>query len=293
MIPKIAYVKSDFAKGGRCEVRLKGPTKAEPFVWRGGRIKEFSGGGAFVKIDEGRDNFFWFRDMRPEPEQPKAPEPPKMPKPQPIRSLATIGDAIASRGGAHALSVVVPDAPKPPTALPLAVAKPSKMPRRKHPTSAIGNIFRSFRVREGATQQALGDLVGCSNGHWSMIELGSALPKDDILERFSTLSGYSVEELKAARDRRPIADAEPVPVAPTGPAASPQAEEPPAEPSPPEPKSEPVATPPAVQTRAVPEEGFADFCGRLDELVAVPVDRDARRRWFTLARELYALEGGR
>lgn len=294
MASQIKWQPGDFRKGDRVEVKMKGPPGA-PFIWKGGRITEVTGRrGLFVKLDEGNTNFFFYSDIRPEAVPPKAPDPPKMPKPVP-RAIATIGDALAARQTEvnKGLAKVVPPPAPPAPAKPEPPIEPAQSKRtlHRHPTSAIGNVFRAYRVREGVTQQALADLVGLSNSYWSKIELGSADPNDQVLARFAELTGMPLAELKAARDREPITDVTalaPVPAA-VAPAANPM---PGAAPPQPEPPPAPVAAPvaPPAPTSA-PGEGFEDFVDRLDAVVPIPASKETRRRWFAIARELHGMKG--
>lgn len=266
------YSRDHFRKGDRCEVKLR--AGKDGFVWKGGRVKEFTGQGAYVKLDEGNSNFFWFADMRPEATPPKAPEPPKMPKPD--RPLATIGDAVAARTTAPPTPpalAVVPAAPKPPAA---PEPQRRRYDRRRHPSSEIGNALRAFRLREGVTQSALAELLDVNKTKMSLLECGSFMPEDDVLERFAALSGHTLEALRAMRD---------------GGARVPQPEQPPpsvdAEPPPVE---APLPPPPSATQ---PADGFEDFVDQLCELVPVPADKETRRRWFAIARELHGMAGER
>lgn len=260
--------REDFERGGRCEVKMRGATGE--VVWRGGRVNTLNGNGAYVKIDEGPTNFFWYADMRAELVPPKAPDPPRMPKPE--RPLATIGDAIAAR-----------KEPMPPAEPPkLTVAPPPPEPapvksrpyvRRRHQPSEVGTAFRNFRLKEGVAQKALADLLDTNASKLSLVECGSSLPDDALIERFATLSGIPIESLRAMRARS---------------SAIPQAAAPETQPSPPPASMEAAPAPGAMPTD---RNGLEEFIERLDDLVAMPADKEARRRWFAIARELHAMAG--
>lgn len=266
----IRYQAHDFKFGMRVEVKLRG---AQGYTWKPGRITEISGRGAYVKLDEGNSNFFYAADMRPELAPARAPAPPPMPRP--ARALATIGDAIAAKPAAPVPVRVAPPAPVAPPPEP----PPSRRVKTKHQHHAtpIGNAFRELRLRERTTQAALAELLDVTNQMWSRIELGDALPDDALLERFAAFTGHSPADLKALRDGKERHGV---------PAMLVEAE-PPAEPEAPPPQvAEPSAEPLAIEQSG---ECFDDFMDRLCDVAPLPVDKDARRRWLQLARELHGL----
>lgn len=276
--------RSGYDRGQRVEVKRRGPTGE--WTWKGGVVTQVTGRGCYVKLDEGHSNFFWFADMRPEAEPVKAPEPPRMPRPErPVRPLATLGDvmprsivATSSAALVAAKPVAVPP-PVPVVAPPAATVAKAPRAIHRHDPTPIGNAFRALRLREGVTQDVIAKLLGISNTFWSRIELGGANPSDDLLERFSVLSGQSLDELRALRDGASVTKSAVTP--PTSASAEPVA--------PPLAEPPPVTEPEPQQVEAPPRDGFEAFVDQLDAVVAMPTNRETRRRWFQLARELFDL----
>lgn len=281
----IKYEYGHFRGVKRCEVKRRAPQGG--YTWLPGDIAELSGKGAFVVLDAGGRNFFYFSEMRP-----LADTALDTVKPRAVMvgvRLATIGDAVAAKPQAQAAPRPVavapppkpaaPALPLPPTPPPAPVKAPRKQQKRRHIATAIGDMFRGYRLSEAVTQKTLADLLSCSATRMSGIECGDLFPDDGELERFASISGHELAKLKALRDGEP--EQEEADQTPPSVVEEPEIEEAAAAPAPPVQQ----ATPQVEQAAA----GFDDFMDRLCDLAPLPVDKDARRRWLQLARELHGL----
>lgn len=292
--------------GMEVEVRDK-QTGTRPVRWQLGKIGEVVSRGVFVRTGPQRYGFYhWSQVRRPEPDSPSV----------------TLGDLVAYRSKkpdfAKPLKPVsiapapppTPKPPPPPVPDPAPLAKARK--RREahaHSPTLIGDEFRRWRRAQKRSQAAAGNAVNISGSRWCEIELGDVLPSDDVLQAFAELTGLDLlalidlraqghdatgldllrtpEEAKGgdanADERRDAQDHRQVEAGGT---AEPAPETP--EPTPPPPP--PVVTAPPPPPPPAPSDEVSDFLAfsdRMEELAPMPMEREARKRWFGLVKELY------
>jgi transcriptional regulator with XRE-family HTH domain len=140
--------------------------------------------------------------------------------------------------------------------------------RLTHYPTAIGEMLRSYRIRETIVQKDMAQLLGVNASRLCKYELGDQLPDADTLAKFSSLSGVPLASLEALLSQ-PRLDIQPAPHGA---------------------RNGSLALPPPAAPEPAPA-GLEAFIDALDRLVIMPRDRDDRRRWFELARQLFELSG--
>ena len=287
-------------KSDRVEVKVKNGTNA--FSWKPGRVKELSGNGAFVKLDEGHDRFYYLCDIRPE-----EPAPPPSSDIKPKSSLGTLGDVLRRSIPSPAPSPAsAPETPPAPASNPTAATKDDPMPpapsaptassnkpdlapnsalsnsvqlrvRAKRSLNEIGGLVMHCRQEAGLTLRQVAKMAGISVEEVSGIEQGCELPTDEFLLVLAECMDANLERLIEARARDPEW--------PTGSKAM----SPPAQRA--QPKAEAsVAAPPPPSARPATRLSFEDFTEQLAAVAAPPAVREKRVRWFAIVRELWELD---
>lgn len=207
--------RGDARRGTRVEVHIV--TAAGQKIQRG-RILEPAKKGARLQMDEGNVSFKHWNEIFPEgwlELQPEAPKP---------KTLGKLGDVIdlkaasakappvlkappTSQPGKATYTVVPPAAPKL-EQKPLRPGRGGKL--LPHVSTAIGNIFRSERLKRAWNQKQCAAFIGRTASTISDIELGDIMPDDDTLLQFSERFVISLDLLLSARDGKQEAAADPV-----------------------------------------------------------------------------------
>jgi transcriptional regulator with XRE-family HTH domain len=240
-----------FSKGERVLVSIRGGAGRHE-VEQSGVIAECAGKGAFVRLANGSQNFFYFtkirRDVKPIVATTKS---------NPTFKLAEVARITPPKHFE----------PKPESAPPPRLGVPLD--------TSIGGIIFAARQDRGVMQEPFARAIGVSAVTLSQYERGLARPKDDELLKLAEVFEVDLTQLVEANERFLRKDApEPKP-----PAALPD----PAE-------GEYIAeterlTQGAPGTIAV--ERFQLFVERLADLAPIPADRAARHDWFERARGFY------
>lgn len=183
-------------KGDPCEVRdLRHSTRQTA------RIERCSRGGCDVRFEDNHLAFIHWGALFPPPIV-HASEAAPAKKPTLVASLGEIVKQPAPSN---------PAKPRHPDPEPDPEPEATSMRTRKpHQTTAIGNIFRSERLKRMLDQEQMGTLIGCSYGTISKVELGDSSPSDELLLRFSEEFNVSIGMLEVARDGRDEYAADPV-----------------------------------------------------------------------------------
>lgn len=172
---------SDYEKGDRVEVKLKGAKN--DFTFKAGKVTQLNGNGAYVRLDEGNSNFFYFNQIRHEGDVPPV-------RKKPAEPLARIGDVVDLKS-----KMVKPPEPAPPPNVQEASPPSEPLP------GEIGALFAEWRRREGRTQKWIANQIGLQHqADVSGIERGERLLTDDALLRFAEVSKIDVAVLERARD---------------------------------------------------------------------------------------------
>lgn len=192
----------------------------ESYVY--GRVKAPQRRGASIDFEDGNLSFAFWNDIFPDDRDPK---PAKVDK-----SKAKLGDVIklvppvpepltlppTSQPGT-ATYTIVPD-PEPAESADEPSDPESERPSRRkgraksipHALTAIGNIFRSERLKRAWSQKQMAAHLDRRAWAISDIELGDTTPDDDTLLLFSERFGISLDLLLSARDGHQEAAADPV-----------------------------------------------------------------------------------
>jgi ribosome-binding protein aMBF1 (putative translation factor) len=186
----------------------------ESYVY--GRIKAPQRRGASINYDDGNLSFAFWNDIFPDDRE--GAKPLKVDK-----SKAKLGDVIklptSSQPGVASYTVVAEPAPAPepprsePPSAPTADRPGKKKGRAKsipHALTAVGNIFRSERLKRAWSQKQMAAHLDRRAYLISDIELGDVTPDDDTLLLFSERFGISLDLLLSAREGKQEAAADPV-----------------------------------------------------------------------------------
>lgn len=199
----------DARRGTKCEVHVM--TSGGQKISRG-KILEPAKKGARLQMDEGNISFKHWNEIYPEGWLELQPEPPKP------KTLGKLGDVIDFQS-----AIKLPSTSQPGKATYTVV--PAQPPERKqersarpgrggkllpHVSTAIGNIFRSERLKRAWNQKQCAAFIGRTASIISDIELGDELPDDDTLLAFSERFGIGLDLLLSARDGKQEAAADPV-----------------------------------------------------------------------------------
>lgn len=312
-----------FRKNQPIEVKVLSPRGREP-QWIPGTIIKPVGRGAFVKTAQ-FENFVTWSDIREAPESTERVSAPLAKLGEKLRLVPSTSSSVLitneqlaeMRKETEGTKRGAAEPRKPHADRALTVQRPILNPDKQ---TQIGSLVRELRLKTDRSQAALGKALGLDQTGISRIELGRELPKDDVLikltECFSDLDLTALIEMRehdaAGRKTRPsLSPAKPPAAKEEEPEATKMAIEPlsrvearmvalrakrgapelgPAtelldEPKPapkPEPEPEPIA---AIE----PLEPFEDFIERLCDIAPIPADREKRREWFRLAKQLRAL----
>lgn len=222
--------RSDARRGTRVEVHTM--TSAGQKISRG-KILEPAKKGARLQMDEGNVSFKHWNEIYPEGWLELQPEPPKP------KTLGKLGDVIDLKKAVAAppptfpavlkrASFKAPERCEGPAraSVPIPVAKPAPEPLKlapprsvrpgrggkllPHVSTAIGNIFRSERLKRAWNQKQCAAFISRTASIISDIELGDTLPDDDTLLQFSERFGIGLDLLLSARDGHQEAAADPV-----------------------------------------------------------------------------------
>jgi transcriptional regulator with XRE-family HTH domain len=192
--------------------------------------------------------------------------------------------------------------------------------RLEHFPTVIGTLIKTTRLAEKMYQHEFGPLIGLAQASLSRIELGSALPGDEVLARFAQLQlvkGITLADLRAMRDagRRgratidvedallesaPAPEPEPSPAPESEPSPAPELPPPPVIPLGPlaglphlyvDPEPVPqLPPPPPVPPLPQPASEVGDFSSfllQLTEFSPMPSGKEERARWLDAARKMW------
>lgn len=68
----------------------------------------------------------------------------------------------------------------------------------------IGEIIKKYRLSTGVLQGEFSRILDVTQNYLSMIELGKKKPSHDVVERFSSISGISVEAISVISSDMPV-----------------------------------------------------------------------------------------
>lgn len=244
-----------------------------------GRVISKASRGCGVEIEvagKKRERFCFWADLKMAPEAAVTDFPKK----------TGIGDTGITNGEPKKFAtlgeVVRVTPPKPP---PPKVEEGSKDLRKIPDGENLGQFMRACRLEQSMTQDDLSRTLEIAQGDYSSYERSLRVPKREQLEKFAMLFGLDLESLHQARDKTLQQKA----------------------------ASRAINVSKAVKKAAVkrrkvamleekspapvsydPEPVFSDadlfaFIDLISDVSPMPRDRERRRRWTSLVRELYAL----
>lgn len=238
------------------EVEVKILRRGFAPIWKRGVITDLAGKGAFVCTGPQATDFYFWSSLR------------RISSQNPSKPTATLGEVVlhnqAKRSPAPPPEPPEPaPAPEPPPAPPVIDASHPILP-------PLATAIRMWRLSVNLTQTEAAELFDTDQSQFSRLELGKTVPNDDQLKTFAELSGSDIEELLDAAAVARFKRAVPARV----------------QPAPPPPASAPPRTATSIEA---PEDDYATWSLQVEAIAPVPTNRDARRRWFTLVRELFDL----